>query len=152
MVNGGDRLFYSPPNGFIGRDEFTYTVVDSAGNQSSATVVVNVTFQTNVPIAVDDVFQVPAASNDRPLNVLDNDLASVFGGLTITSVTGGSEGGTLSSGWWQSIRYTPLPNFGEPSSSLTVFKTCWLRHTTTVTVNILPSPRTMISSISRLKC
>ena len=59
VVNGGDRLFYTPPNGFIGRDEFTYTVIDSAGNQSSATVVVNVTFQTNVPIAVDDVFEVP---------------------------------------------------------------------------------------------
>ena len=140
VVNGGDRLFYSPPNGFIGRDEFTYTVVDSAGNQSSATVVVNVTFQTNVPIAVDDVFQVPAASNDRPLNVLDNDLASVFGGLTITSVTGGSEGGTLSVvGGGQSIRYTPLPSFrGTEQFTYSIQDSAGSVDTATVTVNILP--------------
>ena len=55
--------------------------------------------------------------------MLDNDLASIFGGLTITTATGGTEGGTLSLTADQSIRYTPLPNFQEPSVLFTVFKT-----------------------------
>ncbi len=38
----GKSVFYTPQNGFIGRDVFSYTVVDQFGNRSSALVVVNV--------------------------------------------------------------------------------------------------------------
>jgi len=140
VVNGGDRLFYTPPNGFIGRDEFTYTVIDSAGNRSTASVVVNVTFQTNVPIAVDDVFHVPKGSSNRALNVLDNDLASIHGGLSITSVTGGTAGGTLSVvGGGQSIRYTPAANFaGTEQFTYSIQDSNGASSSATVTIKLLP--------------
>ena len=56
-------------------------------------VVVNVSFQSNIPIALDDTFEVPQGSVNRALNVLDNDVPSTFGGISITSVTPGSAGG-----------------------------------------------------------
>ena len=140
VVNAGDRLFYTPSNGFTGRDEFTYTVVDTAGNRSTASVVVNVTFQSDVPIAVDDVFEVPRGSSNRALNVLDNDVASVYGGLSITSVTGGTQGGSLSVvGGGQSIRYTPAPNFnGTEQFTYSIQDSNGSTSNATVTVNILP--------------
>ena len=140
VVNSGDRIFYTPSNGFTGRDEFTYTVVDTAGNLSTASVVVNVTFQSDVPIAVDDVFEVPKGSSNRALNVLDNDVVSVFGGLSITSVTGGTAGGSLSVvGGGRSIRYTPAPNFaGTEQFTYSIQDSNGSSSNATVTVNILP--------------
>ena len=143
VVNGGDQVFYTPPNGFIGRDVFSYTVVDTFGNRSTASVVVNVNFQSNVPIAVDDVFEVPEGSSNRALNVLDNDVASIFGGLTITSVTSGSNGGTLTIvGGGQSIRYTPLPGFtGTEQFTYSIQDAAGSTSSATVTVNLLPGSR-----------
>ncbi len=140
VVNNGDMLFYTPPNGFVGRDTLTYTVVDSAGNTSSANVAINVTFQSNVPIAVDDVFEVPQGSSNRALNVLDNDVASVFGGLSITSVTGGSAGGVLSIvAGGQSIRYTPAAGFaGTEQFTYSIQDSAGSVSSATVTVNLLP--------------
>ena len=143
VVNSGDRLFYTPPNGFIGRDVLSYTVVDGQGNRSTAAVVVNVLFQSNVPIALDDSFEVPEGSVNRPLNVLDNDVPSVFGGISITSVTAGSAGGTLTVvGGGQSIRYTPLPGFnGTEQFTYTIQDSAGSTSQATVTVNLLPGSR-----------
>ncbi|MCG8653542.1 MAG: Ig-like domain-containing protein, partial [Pirellulales bacterium] len=105
-------VFYTPQNGFIGQDQFTYTVRDTFGTTAMATVTVNVNFQSDVPIALDDSFEVPAGSSNRPLNVLDNDIPSVFGGLQIVSVSPGSAGGSITLvGGGQSLLYTPLPGF-----------------------------------------
>ncbi|MGB7325677.1 MAG: GEVED domain-containing protein, partial [Rubripirellula sp.] len=109
VIRSNDRtsIFYTPPNGFTGRDVFTYTVIDQFGTRSTATAVVNVTFQSNVPIAVDDSFEIAQDSSQRPLNVLDNDVPSLSGGISITSVTPGSNGGTIQIiGGGQSLRYT----------------------------------------------
>ena len=140
VVNGVDRLFYTPPNGFTGREEFTYTVVDALGNRSSASVVVNVTFQSDVPIALDDVFEVPQGSSNRALNVLDNDVASIHGGLSITSVTGGSAGGTVTVvGGGQSLRYTPDPDHtGTEQFTYSIQDSAGSTSNATVTVNMLP--------------
>jgi hypothetical protein len=142
VVRSADQksLFYTPPNGFIGRDVLSYTVVDEFGNRSTAAVVVNVSFQSNIPIAIDDTFEVPEGSVNRALNVLDNDLPSIFGGLTITSVTGGSSGGTLAIiGGGQSLRYTPLPGFnGTEQFTYSVQDAVGTTSSAMVTVNLLP--------------
>ncbi len=148
----GKSLFYTPPNGFIGRDAFTYTVndqtgnavVDDQGNPVFATVVVNVTFQSAVPIALDDSFEVPEGSVNRALNVLDNDVPSTSGGLSIISVTPGSAGGTISIiGGGQSLRYTPLPGFnGTEQFSYSVQDSVGLTSSAEVTINLLPGART----------
>jgi hypothetical protein len=112
IAQDGRSAFYTPPNGFTGRDQFEYVVRDNNGNQYSANVVVNVNFQSSVPIAVDDTFDIPQGSSNRALNVLDNDVPSVAGGLRITSVTAGDQGGQVSlDGGGQFIRYTPQPGF-----------------------------------------
>ena len=112
IIENGRAISYTPPNGFTGRDVFQYVVVDQTGEEYTATVSVNVNFQSNVPIAVDDTFDIPQGSSNRALNVLDNDVPSVAGGLTITSVTAGDQGGQVTlEGGGQTIRYTPQPGF-----------------------------------------
>ena len=110
------------------------------GNTATASVVVNVKFQSNVPIALDDIFSVPTNSTNRPLAVLDNDISSINGGLAITSVSAGTEGGIISVvAGGQSIRYTPQENFSGTEQFLyTIQDGAGLVSQATVTVNMLP--------------
>ncbi|TWU24176.1 Dockerin type I repeat protein [Novipirellula galeiformis] len=138
--DGGRSVFYTPQNGFTGRDVFTYTVSDVFNNLYTATVVVEVTFQSNVPIAIDDVFSVPEGAQNRALNVLDNDVPSLSGGLSITSVTPGSAGGNITIiGGGQSLRYTPASSFaGTEQFSYSVQDGAGSTSSAQVTVNMLP--------------
>ena len=61
-----NQIFYTPPSGFIGLDSFSYTVRDEFNNLATASVFVNVKFQSVVPIAVDDIYNVPENSVNRP--------------------------------------------------------------------------------------
>lgn len=145
VVLSADRrsVDYTPPNGFVGLDRFEYTVEDSLGNRSTAEVNITVTFLSEVPIAVDDSFEVPEGSVNRPLNVLDNDVASTSGGLTITSVTPGTGGGTIQIiGGGQSLRYTPLPGFnGTEQFTYSVQDSVGQVSSAEVTINLLPGSR-----------
>ncbi len=141
--DGGRSIFYTPQNGFAGRDVFRYIVNDAFGNSYSAMVAVNVTFQSNVPIAIDDIFDIPEGSTNRVLNVLDNDVASLSGGLSIASVTPGSQGGTLTiiaNG--QSLRYAPPQGFnGTEQFVYSVQDGAGNTANANVTVNLLPGAR-----------
>ena len=150
IAGDGRSVSYTPPNGFSGQDQFRYSAVDSFGNpvldqfgnRQFTTVTVTVTFQSAVPIAVDDSFEVPQGSSGRALNVLDNDVPSSSGGLTITSVTAGSANGTIQiiSGG-QSLRYTPLPGFaGTEQFTYSVQDTATPPNVSTaqVTINLTP--------------
>jgi hypothetical protein len=145
VVLSSDRrsVDYTPPNGFVGLDRFEYTVVDSLGNRSTAEVNITVTFLSAVPIAVDDAFEVPEGSVNRPLNVLDNDVPSTSGGLTITSVAPGTSGGTIQIiGGGQSLRYTPLPGFnGTEQFTYSVQDSVGQVSSAEVTINLLPGSR-----------
>ena len=136
-----NQITYTPPSGFLGFDSFAYTVRDQFGSTSTASVVVNVLYQSNVPIAVDDNFFIPTNSQDRPLAVLDNDISSVNGGLVISSVSAGTHGGDariVSGG--QSIRYTPVAGFGGSEQfSYTIKDGAGLVDVATVTVNMTNS-------------
>ena len=142
VVIAGDArsIFYTPRNGFIGIDQFSYTVQDEFGRQSTATVTVNVTFQTSSPIALDDTFDVAQGSTNRALNVLDNDVPSIAGGSSITSVTPGTNGGSIAiTGGGQSLRYTPLPGFnGTEQFTYSIQDTVGATSSATVTINLLP--------------
>ncbi len=141
---GQQRLLYTPPNNFVGQDFIQYRVVDTQGNVATATVTVNVTFQTENPIALDDIYRIPANANSSggfPLNVLDNDIASdAPGGLTLASVTNGSAGGTVVlTQNNQSVRYTPPAGFtGSEQFMYTVQDSENNFSTATVTVSINP--------------
>lgn len=136
----GRMMYYTPPLGFIGQDQFTYTVTPEFGDPATATVTINVAYQNDVPVAIDDTFEVAQGSTNVALNVLDNDLPSSLGGMTIVSVTSGSEGGTTSLvGGNQSVRYTPRPGFaGTEEFVYTVSDADGNFSSATVTVNLLP--------------
>lgn len=141
---GQQVLLYTPPNNFVGQDTIQYRVIDTQGNVATATVSVNVTFQTEDPIALDDIYRIPANANSSggfPLNVLDNDIASSApGGLTLASVTNGTAGGTVVlTQNNQSVRYTPAPGFtGSEQFMYTVQDSENNFSTATVTVSINP--------------
>lgn len=143
IAPNGRSVFYTPPIGFVGQDRFTYTVTPAVGPPATATVTVNVTFQSNVPIAIDDSFEVAQGSNNIALNVLDNDLPSTAGGITIISVTPGTQGGTTSlAGGNQSVRYTPRAGFaGTEQFTYTISDSAGNVSSATVTVNLIPGSR-----------
>jgi large repetitive protein len=140
IANGGRSLIYTPPVGFTGRDSFTYTVTPLVGQSATATVNINVSFLSTVPIAVDDSFQVPEGSSAIALNVLDNDVPSQVGGITIISVTPGSQGGQTSlAGGNQTVRYTPRPGFnGTEEFTYSISDTAGNVSSAKATVNLLP--------------
>ncbi len=135
-----NQIFYTPPSGFIGLDSFSYTVRDPFGNVATASVFVDVKFQSNVPLAVDDIYNIPTNSVNWPLAVLDNDIASINGGSAITSVSAGTNGGIISVvAGGQSIRYTPQDGFSGTEQFLyTIQDGAGLVDQATVTVNMLP--------------
>ncbi len=139
----GRSVFYTPPNGFVGQDRFTYTVTPDFGPPATATVTINVTYQNNVPVAVDDSFEVAQGSSNVALNVLDNDLSSTAGGITIVSVTPGTQGGVTSlAGGNQSVRYTPRGGFaGTEQFTYTISDPAGNISSATVTVNLMPGSR-----------
>ena len=121
--NPGEQVvLYSPPSNFTGTDSFDYEVTDSFGNTGDATVSVTVQFATAKPIAVDDIFQVASNEKNVPLNILDNDIASVGGGLTITQVSQGTSGGSVTiDPAGRGVRYTPADGFvGSEQFSYTI--------------------------------
>ncbi len=140
IAPGGRSVFYTPPNGFTGRDFFDYTVRTSTGETATARVTVTVTFLSDVPIAIDDTFSVNEGANNVAINVLDNDIPSRLGGVTISSVTPGTQGGLTSlTGGSQSIRYTPRPGFnGTEEFTYSISDTAGNTSSATVTVNLLP--------------
>lgn len=136
----GDRLFYTPPGGFIGQDQFIYEVTNSRGATGTATVFVDVSLFFDNPVAIDDSFDVPKNGVDIPLNVLANDIEGVGGALTITSVAGGDKGGAVSiAPGGKSLRYTPARDFDSTEFiTYTARDASGKESTATVTVHILP--------------
>ncbi len=79
-----DRLVYTPNEGFIGEDSFTYTVTDSEGNTETSTVKVNV--DRDRPLAADD-FASATLGESASIDILNNDKDPNSGTLTITSIS-----------------------------------------------------------------
>ena len=72
VTQQGDLLVYQPDQLFFGDDAFQYTITDDRGNESSATIQVNVMFANQAPVANPDETAGPA---DVPItvDVLAND-------------------------------------------------------------------------------
>jgi hypothetical protein len=97
-TNNGTSIEYAPLSGFSGTETFTYTINDGTpGSDDSATVTMTVTRFNNPPLAGDDAFTVDEDSGTTSLDVLANDTTDPDPGetLTITAVTQGSQGGTV---------------------------------------------------------
>ena len=93
VINSNGTVTYTPRADFAGRDVFTYTIQDTAGNRSTSTVRVDV-INTN-PVAVDDTATVPAGVTTS-VPVLSNDTDANGDALTVRGVSSSStQGGTV---------------------------------------------------------
>jgi len=75
-------LQYRPKPGFTGVDSFQYQV--TAGGSTSNFGTVTITVSPSDPVAVDDIFRIPAASGATDILVLANDLAALNQQISIT--------------------------------------------------------------------
>lgn len=63
-VNEDGTVIFTPEADYFGEAGFSYTVSDTAGNQSEGKVLVNVTNVNDVPVVADDCFII---AEDTPL-------------------------------------------------------------------------------------
>ncbi|RYD84398.1 MAG: tandem-95 repeat protein, partial [Verrucomicrobiaceae bacterium] len=116
VVSLPSGLRYTPKPGFVGEDQFTYTISDGV---LSATATVRVTVGNNLPpIAVDDTAQ--SGFGGVSINVLANDSDPEGKPLVVSSVTQPLNG----SATWSSdgsVLYSPAANFsGQDQFTYTI--------------------------------
>jgi surface-anchored protein len=76
------QLRYTPVSGFVGQDQFTYTIQDPSGASSTATVFVTVASTNTDPVAVaDQLYVIPG--NTLRGNVVENDLNPASKNLSV---------------------------------------------------------------------
>ncbi len=110
---------YTPPANYFGLDTLVYTIQDSKGLQSTATVTINVAAVNDPPTATADSFSVDEESTDNPLDVLTNDSpgpGETNDSLTIASITQPANGTATISADGLTILYTPNADYLGPDS------------------------------------
>ncbi len=146
LANNGVFTYY-PATGFTGVTSFTYTICDSFGNESTATVYVNViSANTNTaPSAINDVYSIMIDESVN-LNVLLNDFDSDMDGISLCGFTPVSHGQITQSG--NGFIYTPFAGYtGLDSFTYTVCDDNGcnpLSNQATVTIQINGAPCTEI--------
>ncbi|MEJ8838444.1 cadherin-like domain-containing protein [Ramlibacter sp. AN1133] len=135
----GGNIVFTPTGNFNGSGSFSYTVSDSQGGTTTATVTVNVAAVNDSPAASNDTV---AATEDQPLTIapatlLANDSDIDGDTLAITGVTSGAGGTVAIVGG--NIVFTPAANFsGSGSFSYTASDGQGGTASATVTVNVAP--------------
>jgi hypothetical protein len=128
IIDGGDRVQYTPPSNYTGSVTFEYKVSDGNGGTDTAEVTINVTDNdcNSSPNADDD------GNNDAQIcsgtgspidiNVLNNDSDPDGDNLSIDSVENPSNGTTaiIEKNGTDWIRYTPGSNTGTVTFDYTV--------------------------------
>ncbi len=114
----GAMLVYTPDAAFSGTDTFTYTIADSEGLTSVATVTVEVLPRSNTaPVANDLASVIIPANTTTPIPVLINDVDEDEGdSLRITTVEEASNGTTSITEDGQRVSYQPNNDFSGTDS------------------------------------
>ncbi len=105
-------LVYTPADGFVGTDTFTYSINDGNGGSDIATVTINVIEQQLRPEAVDDS-AITEQDTEVGIDVLVNDLDPENDELSVNSFdeTSANGGTVAASEDGQSLVYTPAEGF-----------------------------------------
>jgi len=133
--NGG--FTYTPTNGFVGTDSFTYECTDGQTTSTVATVTITV---NNATLAGDDAYQVGGNSvlTVPAPGILANDTGN--GPLTAMLVNGPADG-TLALAADGGFIYTPMPDFsGMDSFTYECTDGQSTSSVATVSINVLPAP------------
>jgi len=109
----GDLLIYTPENGFIGSDSFSYTVDDGFGGQAQANVSIVVTDPNQAPVAGDDS-ATTSAGQPVTIDVLENDTDADGDLLNIASFNQPANGSVSQDG--EALAYTPNEGFAGMDS------------------------------------
>jgi hypothetical protein len=140
------RIRYSPTAGYLGPDSLVYTLRDSSGSQSTATVSLTVTVVNNPPIAGADAYQINRNSTANRLRVLVNDTFApdINEVLSITGVSVPNRGGQVTVTDNNTVlRYTPPPQFSGVETftyTITDGRGAFDHGTVTITVGNFNSP------------
>lgn len=108
--NRNNTYTFTPKDGFIGDDTFTYTICDkdTPADCSTATVTITITDEGN-PIAENDAVNVLAGGTKIISTLLDND--SAIDDAVITSVDNAGTQGTVTLNTDGTVTYTPQSGF-----------------------------------------
>lgn len=137
-LNSNGSFTYTPNGNFFGTDTFTYIASDGTNQSAATTVTVTVNAQPDAPVAVADSLTISNSRTPRTIDVLANDTSApdATQTLTVTSVTQGTAGGTvtLANGV---VSYLALEGFiGTDTFSYTIQDTDGLTSTATATINV----------------
>ncbi|QDS86454.1 hypothetical protein EC9_06160 [Rosistilla ulvae] len=136
-----NEILYTPKNGELGNDTFSYTISDGAGGSATGTVTVNVTDVNTAPIAGNDTI---AVTEDVPLTIdvsdllaNDSDDNNIFSIESVNAGTGASAGSVVFNSGAGTITYTPAANvFGTNADSFTYTLTDGVNEAVTATVRV----------------
>ena len=110
-INADKTLSYTPAAGFSGTETFTYITSDGT-DAATGTVTVTVTPvapANTPPVAVNDTYTMPTGATSATVNVVANDTDADGDTLTVTAVTGATNGTTTFTGG--TITYTPTTGY-----------------------------------------
>ncbi|MDD4017307.1 MAG: Ig-like domain-containing protein [Kiritimatiellae bacterium] len=112
VTNSGAYVLYTPADGFVGLDEFTYSVNDGLGGTGSATVRVRVGAQPTLP----DLFVALSGSESNDLDVTANDVltAEYAGEYMLAGAFGATHGGSVMLSPSNTLLYTPAASYAGP--------------------------------------
>jgi large repetitive protein len=131
----GDRLVYSPPDGFTGSVTFTYMMSNALGGRGTASVAVTV---SRPPVTAAQAVTVEPTDTSALLDPAD--LPGVTGAVTIDSIGQPTQGATLAVVDGK-IQATRIGSFvGSVTGTVVLVDATGLRTRLTVTIH-LPSPQ-----------
>ena len=112
IIQDGLLVLYTPNDGFVGADSFTYKISDGHGGYASATISVNVlsSSESSVPVAMDDAAGTISGSTVE-VNVLANDFDPAGYALTIVAVSTPAHGAADITSLGKLVVYTPEADY-----------------------------------------
>ena len=137
-LNADGSFDYTPDADFYGVDTFTYVASDGVNSSAPATVSITVVNQPDPPTAVDDSFTAPNDGTAQTFDVLSNDTSAPDPSQTfsITEVTQGASGGTVTISAGKIVYKAPVSFLGEDTFTYTIEDSDGLTDTATVTVSV----------------
>ncbi len=129
------NLTYTPAANYAGPDNFTFKVTEGNSDSNTATVTIDVRAVNDAPDAVNDTATTPKGTAVTvPVLLNDTDVDSV---LTVTGVTQGAKGGSVTINPDGTVRYAPQKGFaGTDTFNYTISDGSGGTDTATVTVTV----------------
>jgi len=149
-LNANGSFTYTPTGNYSGPDSFTYRAKDANGQSQPITVTITVVGVNDAPTAGNDTKSVVNDGSTHEVDVLVNDAdgPGETQTVTITAVTQGASGGTVTIGSNGSkIQYKPAASFtGTETFTYTITDQGGLTKTATVTMTVTAATSTGVIS------